>query len=678
MYKICEGYLFDKDMEIQFVEGNGNCLLTSILKTLDFEKDPGSDQMYTQMYLRRAVVMHLISMWEILGADISENIRYSYGHPDSEVGGIKIKKATGKGRNRIQTYGFSVKDWCLYILRDGLWCDEIFIKLVSSMWGCRVSVLRADNLSAVTYRYEGSYDQAEITLMYNGNPTTGHYSPIRRMWRDLQFDANEIEPLTFSPNYRKEIDLDKRLNRRDSIWNFDDDKMEKRIFSKKRGYMFAQEGKGKDKDRKEDQKVIGEALVIGKDELIIKKIDYEALQERICELEKRGKEVGEDEVIMKTKEVEAMKNAINEFEKVSSGQSDDVKMVVMNKKQMLVGIDHYNDMRKKCKVKEVGEDEVIMKKNEVEQKDQRIKELKKCAGITDDEVMVNKEELEYMKSRIADFEQVSSGESDGKMVVMKDNSMMIKIEHYKDLRNRCIELEKQVKELSGEQGVLVQEKSLKTIEAELEHVRKNIALIAEGRNVDESVVDHTNTPRKRRSSQGDQPPSKSMARMVAKKNLEMEKEMPEEIAGYEKGDTYCKICKSEENTHYQLVKHYQKYHENKASFVCNKCGKGFFTADGHRRHVECHSEEKKIKCTDNTCPQLFTSKLALKAHIKLKHSGVKERIKCKYTDAGCDKTFTVKGNMIEHTFKCKYNPDGVHELKCEVCGKEGSLCRSGS
>ena len=179
VYKICEGYLFDKDMEIQFVEGNGNCLLTSILKTLDFEKDPGSDQMYTQMYLRQAVMMHLISMWEILGADISENIRYSYGHPDSEVRGIKIKKATGKGRNRIQTYGFSVKYWCLYILRDESWCDEIFIKLVSSMWGCRVSVLHADNLSAVTYRYEGSYDQAEITLMYNGNPTTGHYSPIR-------------------------------------------------------------------------------------------------------------------------------------------------------------------------------------------------------------------------------------------------------------------------------------------------------------------------------------------------------------------------------------------------------------------------------------------------------------------------------------------------------------------
>ena len=124
--------------------------------------------------------------------------------------------------------------------------------------------------------------------------------------------------------------------------------------------------------------MIGKALTIGKDELIVKKIDNEGLQERICELEKRGKEVGEDEVIMKTKEVEAMKNAITEFEKVSGGQSHDVKMVVMNKKQMLIGIDHYNDMWKKCKEKTVGEDEVIMKKNEVEQKDKIIAELKKC------------------------------------------------------------------------------------------------------------------------------------------------------------------------------------------------------------------------------------------------------------------------------------------------------------
>ena len=185
------------------------------------------------------------------------------------------------------------------------------------MWGCRISVLCADSLRAITYRYEGSYDQAEITLMYNSNPARGHYSPMRRTWKNLQYDVNEIEPITFSPNYKMEVDLDERLNRRDYIWDLDDEKMQKRIFSKRRGYMFRLPVKGKDKS-----KVIEE---------------------------KHGTEVGEDEVIMKKKEVEAMKSAIAQFERVSTDESGDAKMVVMNKKQMLIGIDHYNQMWKKSK-----------------------------------------------------------------------------------------------------------------------------------------------------------------------------------------------------------------------------------------------------------------------------------------------------------------------------------------
>ena len=266
-----------------------------------------------------------------------------------------------------------------------------------------------DNLRAITYRYEGSYDQAEITLMYNGNPARGHYSPIRRTWKDLQYDANEIEPLSFSPNYKKEVDLDERLNRRDSIWDLDDEKTQKRIFSKRRGYMFRLEGKGKDKSKVIEEK---RGTEVGEGEVIMKTKEVEAMKTAITELEKvqkrmaaikekDGTEVGEDEVIMKKKEVEVMRSAIAQFEKVSTDESGDAKMVVMNKKQMLIGIDHYNQMQKS---KEVGEDEVVMKKNEVEEKDKRIAELEKCASITDEEVIVNKEELEYMKKKIADFE----------------------------------------------------------------------------------------------------------------------------------------------------------------------------------------------------------------------------------------------------------------------------------
>ena len=41
IYKICEGYLYGRELELQFVEGNGNCLPNSILKQVNFAMDPG-------------------------------------------------------------------------------------------------------------------------------------------------------------------------------------------------------------------------------------------------------------------------------------------------------------------------------------------------------------------------------------------------------------------------------------------------------------------------------------------------------------------------------------------------------------------------------------------------------------------------------------------------------------
>ena len=47
---------------------------------------------------------------------------------------------------------------------------------------------------------------------------------------------------------------------------------------------------------------------------------------------------------------------------------------------------------------------------------------------------------------------------------------LLKIDHFNDMKKRCLELENTVKELSGEEGVFVCEKSLKALEAEIEHV----------------------------------------------------------------------------------------------------------------------------------------------------------------------------------------------------------------
>ena len=146
------------------------------------------------------------------------------------------------------------------------------------------------------------------------------------------------------------------------------------------------------------------------------------------------------------------------------------------------------------------------------EKDKRIEELEKHGGgIKGDEVIANKEELQYMKYTIAQFKKVSSGDSaDLKMVVIKNNAMLIQIGHYNHMKKRCLELEKMVKESSGDEGVLVHEKCLKTLEAEIKHIRKDLSLIAEGKYIDETMVDHTNTPRKRRANQSNQARSKTI------------------------------------------------------------------------------------------------------------------------------------------------------------------------
>ena len=479
----------------------------------------------------------------------------------------------------------------------------------------------------------------------------------------------------------------------------DDEKSQKRIFTKKRGYAFGDEDKAeKDRQKKKEDagKVIGEAFMVKEDEIIVKKQVFEDLEKRMKMLEEKVPTITEDEVVMKKKDIEEKEKRIKELEKRTAGIGEDE--VIIKKTELAAKDECIKELEKHVNVV-VGEDEVIMKKKDVEKKDERIKELeKRTAGIGEDEVIMKKkdveekderirrleedgpeiqqdeilmkrEHVETLVKKIEDFEKVDE-DPNAKCIIMRNFQMLIRIDHYENMRDRCLELEKKVQEATGEDNVIVQEKSLKAVEAELEHVRKNLSLIAEGKEVEE-VVDRALTPRKRRAGQSDQPPSKTMAQMVAKKMVEMDKEMPDNLPRYEKGDTYCNICKEEHNTHHGLVSHYQKHHENKSMFTCRECGKGFMTAEGHRKHMKGHDAAKRIKCTDSTCTKTFTDRLGLKAHLKLKHSGEKERIKCKFAERGCQKTFTVKGNMTEHTVKCKFNPDGVKEMFCEICKKGG-------
>ena len=127
----------------------------------------------------------------------------------------------------------------------------------------------------------------------------------------------------------------------------------------------------------------------------------------------------------------------------------------------------------------------------------RIKELEKGVGIGEDQILVNEEEFNAMKAVVNDLNR------GGKNIVYlnKDTERIVSLETYSEMKNRCIELEEKVKNLEGgEERVIVDEAQIKILESEVEHVRKNLSLLAEGKDVEE--VTERRTPRKRRASPG--------------------------------------------------------------------------------------------------------------------------------------------------------------------------------
>ena len=87
VYKCVNTFLFQHDLELQYVEGDGNCLTNSVIAQLAMEMDPGAKELYRQIYLRRSVIRHLIANWNVLGEEITEDIRMLYGSKSKKSDG---------------------------------------------------------------------------------------------------------------------------------------------------------------------------------------------------------------------------------------------------------------------------------------------------------------------------------------------------------------------------------------------------------------------------------------------------------------------------------------------------------------------------------------------------------------------------------------------------------------
>ena len=164
-------------------------MVQSILEQVSM-KTEGVMNRYSSIYLRRQVINHGLDNIEILRPFLEKNIREIYGLGEGGIG------------------PFSICSYFEHIFKDKPWGDSIFVNLLGSMWGVRITILRCDTLTEIRYRHEGPLKEVSIGLLYNGKEEDGgHYSPFVRV------DGEFLDSTTLflsEEYYDEDVDKEKR------------------------------------------------------------------------------------------------------------------------------------------------------------------------------------------------------------------------------------------------------------------------------------------------------------------------------------------------------------------------------------------------------------------------------------------------------------------------------------
>ena len=81
--------------------------------------------------------------------------------------GMFLKKEVTQlyGSGEEESGPFSMKGYLQFMWKDVEWCDSIFISLIASCWGLRVTVVRSDSCAEFQYRHDKALSEVDIGLL---------------------------------------------------------------------------------------------------------------------------------------------------------------------------------------------------------------------------------------------------------------------------------------------------------------------------------------------------------------------------------------------------------------------------------------------------------------------------------------------------------------------------------
>ena len=106
-------------------------------------------------------VEHMVMYKDVLFEELKEDIRMTYGV-------LEYVEGDAEGR-------YSYKTYCEYIMKNGKWCEPIMLKAIASMWGCKITIIHADNFYQTKIRHQGDTYNADIVMVFNASYLHAHY-----------------------------------------------------------------------------------------------------------------------------------------------------------------------------------------------------------------------------------------------------------------------------------------------------------------------------------------------------------------------------------------------------------------------------------------------------------------------------------------------------------------------
>ena len=91
--------------------------------------------------------------------------------------------------------------------------DGIILKLIASMWGCRISIVRSDSCKEVRFRHDKNIDGSDFVLLYNCCEKNGHYSAVMHTDKFMIIGGT----LKRFRNFNYDLDLSERRMRGEGL-----------------------------------------------------------------------------------------------------------------------------------------------------------------------------------------------------------------------------------------------------------------------------------------------------------------------------------------------------------------------------------------------------------------------------------------------------------------------------